>query len=63
MSTRVKSPKESITIRRLPVKKGDEIMVKATVTRVDPETGKVTISVPGALAPITAPASYFLAED
>ncbi len=61
--SRVPSPKEAITIRRLPVKKGDEIMVKATVTRVDPETGKVTIQVPGALAPITAPASYFLGDE
>jgi hypothetical protein len=61
--SRVPSPQETIKIRRLPVKKGDEIMVKATVTRVDPETGKVTITVPGALAPITAPASYWLSDD
>ena len=60
--SRVTSPKD-LKIRRLPIKKGDEITLRATVTRVDDVTGRVTISVPGALAPITAPLSYLLGEE
>jgi VCBS repeat-containing protein len=47
-------------IRRLKV--GDTISIKATVTRVDDGSDRITIRVPGALAPITAPASYLLDE-
>ena len=57
--SRVPSPREVINVHRLPAKVGDEILVRATVTRVDEETGKVTIRVPGSLAPITAAPSYF----
>lgn len=56
-----KSPKDTIKIRRLP-KVGDEILIRATVTRVaEPEGahhGKVTYRAPGAPAPVTVDAQY-----
>jgi hypothetical protein len=61
--SRVAPPQDVLKVRRLPVKKGDEITVRATVTRVDDVTGRVTIQVPGALAPITAPLSYLLGDE
>lgn len=61
--SRVPAPQEVLKVRRLSVQKGDEITIRAIVTRVDEATGRVTISVPGALAPITAPLSYLLGEE
>ena len=56
-----KSPKETIKIRRLP-KVGDEILIRATVTRVtDPEgghQGKVTFRAAGVPIPVTVDAQY-----
>ena len=61
MPKRLPSPKETIKIRRLPVK-GERIQLTATVTRVaEPEghhQGFVTLHIPGAPAPITIPANY-----
>lgn len=56
-----KTPKETIKIRRLPVK-GDRLNLKVEVLRVaEPEgshEGMVTLRIPGALAPVTIPANY-----
>ncbi len=61
MSTPRKSPKDTIKIRRLP-KVGDEILIRAKVTRVaEPEGGHrglVTYRAPGAPAPVTIDARY-----
>lgn len=61
-----KSPRETIKIRRLPVK-GSTIRIEAEVTRVaEPEAGHqgmVTIRIPGATTPITIPASYLPDEE
>jgi hypothetical protein len=56
-----KTPKNTIKIRRLKV--GDTVTIKATVTRVEADSDRITIRVPGALAPITAPAAYLLDDE
>ena len=59
-------PKDTVKIRRLPVK-GDRLRLTVEVLRVaEPEgshEGLVTLRVPGALAPITIPANFLPDED
>ncbi|MBN9346210.1 MAG: hypothetical protein J0I48_08415 [Devosia sp.] len=62
-SKSVPPPNEALKVRRTKVKEGDTITVKVRVTRVDSENDRLTIQVPGALAPITAASSFFLDDD
>lgn len=61
MSSARKAPKDTIKIRRLPIK-GSTVRIEAEVTRVaEPEGGHqglVTLRIPGFSTPITIPASY-----
>ena len=64
MPARTKTPKETIKIRRLPVKKGMKLLVPLEVTR----TGRIgfdtadtiSIRVPGCGTPVTIVADYLL---
>lgn len=56
-SKRVPSPKDTITIRRLPAK-GETVQLTATVTRVDPNDAdtrwdRITVKIPGYSIPVT----------
>lgn len=61
-----KSPKDTIQIRRLPIK-GERLKLTVEVVRVaEPEgshQGLVTLRIPGALAPVTIPANYLTDVD
>ena len=66
MSVKTRTPKETIKIRRLP-QKGDEVVLRATVTRTGRNTfgtaDTVTLRIPGAPAPITIDAQYLSGEE
>ena len=66
MSVKTRTPKDTVKIRRLP-RVGEEITLKATVTRTGRNTygtaDVVTVRIPGAPAPLTLPAEYLDGED
>lgn len=65
MPGKTKTPKETIKIRRLPVKVGAKLLVPLEVTRTGRNTfdtaDTITIKVPGASTPVTINADYLLA--
>jgi hypothetical protein len=63
MPAKTKTPKETIKIRRLPVK-GAKLLVPLEVTRTGRNTfdtaDTITIRIPGASTPVTINAEYLL---
>jgi hypothetical protein len=63
MPAKTKTPKETIKIRRLPVK-GAKLLVPLEVTRTGRNTfdtaDTITIKIPGASTPVTIVADYLL---
>jgi hypothetical protein len=66
MPSSKRTPKATVKVRRLP-KVGEEITLKATVTRTGRNTygtaDVVTVRIPGAPAPLTLPAEYLESEE
>lgn len=66
-NTRVKSPRETVKIRRLTPKEGDTIQLTGTITKVrdndNPLLSKVTLRIQGYGIPITLSGATLFGEE